>query len=48
MTDILTGERDGATVCTGVVAVPVDEDNSVRPADELGTCRRGRAYRRAV
>ena len=35
MTDILTGERDGTTVCTGVVAVPVDEDNSVRPADEL-------------
>mgnify|MGYP000152224939 FL=1 len=35
MTDILTGERDGATVCAGVVAVPVDEDNSVRPADEL-------------
>ena len=35
MTDILTGERDGATVCTGVVAVPVDESNSVRPADEL-------------
>ena len=34
MTDILTGERDGATVCAGVVAVPVDEDNSVRPADE--------------
>ena len=35
MTDILTGERDGATVCAGVVAVSVDEDNSVRPADEL-------------
>ena len=35
MTDILTGERDGATVCTGAVAVPVDEDSSVRPADEL-------------
>ncbi len=34
MTDILTGERDGATVCAGVVAVPVDEGNSVRPADE--------------
>ena len=31
MTDILTGERDGATACLGVVAVPVDEDNSVRP-----------------
>ena len=28
-------ERDGATVCAGVVAVSVDEDNSVRPADEL-------------
>ena len=22
MTDILTGERDGATVCTGIIAVP--------------------------
>lgn len=35
MTDILTGERDGATVCTGVIAVPVDEDDSPCPADEL-------------
>lgn len=41
MTDILTGERDGATVCTGVVAVPVDEDNSVRPADELVNAAEG-------
>ena len=41
MTDILTGERDGATVCTGVVAVPVDEDNSVRPADELAHAAEG-------
>ena len=41
MTDILTGERDGATVCTGVVAVPVDEDNSVRPADELTNTAEG-------
>lgn len=37
MTDILTAERDGATVCTGVVAVAVDEDDSARPADELAT-----------
>ena len=35
MTDILTAERDGATACTGVVAVSVDEDDSARPADEL-------------
>ena len=35
MTDILTEERDGETVCTGVVAVPVDEAESTRPADEL-------------
>ena len=41
MTDILTGERDGATVCTGVVAVPVDEDNSLRPADELANVAEG-------
>ena len=41
MTDILTGERDGATVCTGVVAVSVDEDNSVRPADELANAAEG-------
>ena len=41
MTDILTGERDGATVCTGVVAVPVDEDNSVRPPDELANVTEG-------
>ncbi len=41
MTDILTAERDGATVCTGVVAVPVDEDNSVRPADELANAAEG-------
>mgnify|MGYP000783466741 CR=1 FL=1 len=41
MTDILTGERDGATVCAGVVAVPVDEDNSVRPADELTNAAEG-------
>ena len=34
MTDILTGERDGATVCTGVVAVPVDEGDS--PAIRCG------------
>ena len=41
MTDILTGERDGATVCAGVVAVSVDEDNSVRPADELANAAEG-------
>ena len=41
MTDILTGERDGDTVCTGIVAVPVDEDNSVRPADELVNAAEG-------
>lgn len=41
MTDILTGERDGATVCTGVVAVSVDEGNSVRPADELANAAEG-------
>ena len=41
MTDILTAERDGATVCTGVVAVPVDEDDSVRPADELAHAAEG-------
>lgn len=41
MTDILTAERDGATVCTGVVAVAVDEDNSVRPADELVNAAEG-------
>ena len=41
MTDILTAERDGATVCAGVVAVPVDEDNSVRPADELVNAAEG-------
>ncbi|MDY5561329.1 MAG: FAD-binding protein, partial [Collinsella sp.] len=41
MTDILTGERDGATACLGVVAVPVDEDNSVRPADELANAAEG-------
>ena len=35
MTDILTCERDGVTVCTGVVAVPVGEEDSTRPADEL-------------
>ena len=42
MTDILTGERDGKTVCTGVIAVPVAEAESTRPADELdgeaGSC----------
>ena len=42
MTDILTETRDGETVCTGVVAVPVTEQNSTRPADELdgeaGSC----------
>ena len=41
MTDILTDERDGATVCTGIVAVPVDEDDSVRPADELTNAAEG-------
>lgn len=41
MTDILTAERDDATVCTGVVAVAVDEDNSVRPADELANAAEG-------
>lgn len=41
MTDILTAERDGATVCTGIVAVPVDEDDSVRPADELANAAEG-------
>lgn len=41
MTDILTGERDGATVCTGVIAVPVDEDDSARPADELVNAAEG-------
>ena len=41
MTDILTGERDGATVCTGVVAVAVDEDDSARPADELANAAEG-------
>ena len=41
MTDILTGERDGVTVCAGVVAVSVDEDNSVRPADELANAAEG-------
>lgn len=41
MTDILTAELDGATVCTGVVAVAVDEDNSVRPADELANAAEG-------
>ena len=35
MTDILTEEHDGAAVCTGVVAVPVTESESTRPADEL-------------
>ena len=35
MTDILTEERDGETVCAGIVAVPVDEAESTRPADEL-------------
>ena len=41
MTDILTAERDGATVCTGVVAVAVDEDDSARPADELANAAEG-------
>lgn len=41
MTDILTAERDGATVCTGVVAVAVDEDDSTRPADELANAAEG-------
>ena len=36
MIDILTCERDGVTVCTGVVAVPVAEPDSTLPADELG------------
>ena len=41
MTDILTAERDDATVCTGVVAVAVDEDDSARPADELANAAEG-------
>ena len=41
MIDILTAERDGATVCTGVVAVAVDEGDSVRPADELTNAAEG-------
>ena len=41
MTDILTAEHDGVTVCAGVVAVSVDEDNSVRPADELTNAAEG-------
>ncbi len=36
MVDILTEERGGQTVCAGVVAVPVSEDDSLNPADELG------------
>ena len=48
MTDILTGERGGATVCAGVVAVSVDEDNSVRPADELANTAEGVHAGRAV
>ena len=41
MTDILTAERDDVTVCAGVVAVPVDEGDSVRPADELAHAAEG-------
>ena len=41
MTDILTAERDDATVCTGVVAVAVDEGDSARPADELANAAEG-------
>ncbi len=36
MVDILAEERDGQTVCAGVVAVPVDEHTALDPVDELG------------
>ena len=48
MTDILTEERDGETVCAGILAVPVAEAESCRPADELdggaGSCGAGAPF----
>ncbi len=46
MTDILTAERDGATVCAGVVARGRGQLGP--PRRRAGSCRRGRAYWRAV
>ena len=36
MVDILLESRDGVDACAGVVAVPVTEEASLDPADELG------------
>ncbi len=35
MVDIIEEERDGAPACAGIVAVPVTEETSTAPADEL-------------
>ena len=35
MVDVIEEERDGAPACAGIVAVPVTEEGSTAPADEL-------------
>ena len=35
MVDVIEEERDGAPACAGIVAVPVAEEGSTAPADEL-------------